>query len=109
MWTERRWLVRSLAYARAQEAGLKGRLVKATAALADLDVGCSPGHRAVYLAPVIVVAFAALIGLVILWVKVILQHLRESRRPRLVIALWLAGIGLLVLLSVLGVELPKEG
>jgi hypothetical protein len=68
-----------------------------------------PLERAVYLAPVIVVGFAALIGLGILWVKVILQHLRESRRPRLVIALWLAGIGLLVLLSVLGVELPREG
>jgi transposase len=36
VWTERRWLVRSLAYARAQEAGLERRLVKATAALADL-------------------------------------------------------------------------
>jgi transposase len=36
MWTERRWLVRSLAYARAQEAGLERRLVKATAALTDL-------------------------------------------------------------------------
>ena len=68
-----------------------------------------PLERAVYLAPVIVVGFAALIGLAILWAKVIAQHLRESRRPRLVVALWLAGIGLLVLLSVLGVELPREG
>lgn len=68
-----------------------------------------PLERAVYLAPVIVVGFAALIGLALLWGKVIAQHLRESRRPRLVVALWLAGIGLLVLLSVLGVELPREG
>jgi hypothetical protein len=68
-----------------------------------------PFERAVYLAPVIVIGFAAFAGLVILWGKVIVQQLRESRRPRLVLTLWLVGIGLLVLLSVLGVELPREG
>ena len=68
-----------------------------------------PVERAVYLAPVIVVGFAAAAGLLILWGKVALQQLRETRRPRLVLALWLVGIGLLVLLSVLGVELPREG
>jgi transposase len=35
-WTERRWLVRSQAYARAQEAALERRLAKAEAALRDL-------------------------------------------------------------------------
>jgi hypothetical protein len=68
-----------------------------------------PLERAVYLAPVIVIGFAALAGLLILWIKVAVQQLRETRRPRLVITLWLVGIGLLVLLSVLGVELPREG
>lgn len=68
-----------------------------------------PLERAVYLAPVIVVGFAALAGLLILWGKVALQQLRETRRPRLVLALWLIGLGLLVLLSYLGVELPREG
>jgi predicted neutral ceramidase superfamily lipid hydrolase len=68
-----------------------------------------PLERAVYLAPVIVVAFAALAGLLILWGKVAAQGLRETKRPRLVLALWVAGIALLVLLSVLGVELPREG
>jgi hypothetical protein len=68
-----------------------------------------PLERAVYLAPIIVIGFAALFGLLILWGKVIAQHLRESRRPRLVLALWLLGIGLIVLLSYLGVELPREG
>lgn len=68
-----------------------------------------PLERAVYLAPIIVVGFAALLGLFLLWLKVIAQHLRESRRPRLVIALWLLGIGVIVLLSYLGVELPREG
>jgi transposase len=37
-WTERRWLVRSLAYAGAQEAALERRLEKATAALRELVV-----------------------------------------------------------------------
>jgi len=35
-WTERRWLVRSQAYAQAQEAALERRLAKAEAALCDL-------------------------------------------------------------------------
>jgi transposase len=37
-WTERRWLVRSQAYARAQEAALERRLGKATQALRELVV-----------------------------------------------------------------------
>lgn len=61
------------------------------------------------LAPVIVVAVGLLIGLFILWGKVAAQHLRESRRPRLVLALWVLGIALLVALSFLGVKLPREG
>ncbi len=68
-----------------------------------------PVEKAIYLAPVIVIGFAAGIGLLLLWGKVALQALRESRRPKLVLTLWLVGIGLLVLLSVLGVELPREG
>jgi predicted neutral ceramidase superfamily lipid hydrolase len=68
-----------------------------------------PLEKTVYLAPVIVVASAALVGLLILWGKVAVQSLRESRRPRLVLSLWVGGIALLILLSVLGVELPREG
>jgi predicted neutral ceramidase superfamily lipid hydrolase len=67
-----------------------------------------PVERAVYLAPVIVVAVAAVAGLLILWGKVAVQSLRESRRPKLVLALWLAGIALIVVLTVIGVELPRE-
>jgi hypothetical protein len=36
LWTERRWLVRSQAYAQAQEAALDRRLAKATAAFREL-------------------------------------------------------------------------
>ena len=66
-----------------------------------------PFEKAAYLAPVIVVGGAAAVGLVILWGKVAVQSLRESRRPRLVLALWIAGIALLVLLTILGVKLPR--
>ena len=68
-----------------------------------------PLEKAVYLAPVIVIAVAAAVGLLILWGKVAAQSLRESRRPKLVLALWVGGIALLVVLSVLGVKLPREG
>ena len=68
-----------------------------------------PLERAAYLAPVLVVAAAALAGLLILWGKVALQQLRESKRPRLMLALWVVGIGMLFLLTYLGVKLPREG
>ena len=68
-----------------------------------------PFEKAVFLAPVIVVCGAAVVGLLILWGKIAVQSLRESRRPRLVLGLWLAGIALLVLLTILGVNLPREG
>lgn len=76
--------------------------------LASLVMGW-PLEKAIYLAPVIVVAAAALLGLLILWGKVAVESLRESKRPRLVLGLWVGGLALLVLLSVLGVELPREG
>jgi hypothetical protein len=59
------------------------------------------------LAPVIVAAVGAIVGLLLLWGKIAVQHLRESRRPRLVLALWVLGIALLFVLSFLGVKLPK--
>ena len=67
-----------------------------------------PLERAVYLAPVLVVGAAAVLGLLIIWARVAIEQLRETRRPRLVLGLWLAGIGLLFLLTYLGVELPRE-
>jgi hypothetical protein len=68
-----------------------------------------PFEKAVYLAPVIVVGGAAAVGLVLLWGKVALGSLRESRHPRRVVAYWALGLGLLVALTVLGVKLPNEG
>jgi hypothetical protein len=68
-----------------------------------------PFEKAAFLAPVIVVGGAAAVGLVLLWGKIALSSLRESRHPRRVLAYWLLGLGLLVLLTVLGVKLPNEG
>jgi hypothetical protein len=68
-----------------------------------------PFEKAVYLAPVIVVGGAAAVGLVLLWGKIALGSLRESRHPRRVLAYWVLGLGLLVALTVLGVKLPNEG
>jgi len=90
------------------------RIPAAVCAILALVVGTAlalgwPIARAAYLAPVLVVAFAAVAGLLILWGKVAVQQLREARRPRLVLALWLVGIALLVLLTFLGVKLPREG
>jgi hypothetical protein len=68
-----------------------------------------PFEKAVFLAPVIVVGGAAAVGLLLLWGKIALSSLSESRHPRRVLAYWLLGIGLLVLLTVLGVKLPSEG
>jgi len=68
-----------------------------------------PFGKAVTLAPVIVCGGAALVGLVLLWGKVAFAQLRESRNPRRVLAYWLIGLALLVVLTVLGVKLPREG
>jgi hypothetical protein len=68
-----------------------------------------PFEKAVYLAPVIVVGGTAAVGLLLLWGKIAAASLRESRHPRRVLAYWLLGLGLLVLLTVLGVKLPSEG
>jgi len=68
-----------------------------------------PFGRAVTLAPVIVIAAAAVVGLLLLWGKVALAQLRETRNPRRVLAYWLVGLALLVVLTLLGLKLPSEG
>jgi hypothetical protein len=64
--------------------------------------------RAVTLAPVIVIGGATLVGLALLWGKVALEQLRESRHPRRIVAYWVIGLAILVVLTVLGVKLPSE-
>jgi hypothetical protein len=78
-------------------------LVLAAAAFTGLSL-----ERAVLLAPALVIAAAAVVGLVVFWSRVALQSLRQARRPRLIVALTLLGLAVIVALTLLGVKLPHE-
>jgi hypothetical protein len=78
-------------------------LVVATVWLTDLSM-----ERAILLAPVLVIGVAALAGLVVFWSKVGWESLRQVRHPRLLIAAAAAFVLLLVGLTLLGVQLPRE-
>jgi hypothetical protein len=80
-----------------------GALVLLVVAVTDLTLG-----RAALLAPAFVVGFAAVLGLTIFWSKVALQSLREARHPRLVVTAAVGFVSLLVGLTLLGVNLPRE-
>ena len=67
-----------------------------------------PLERAVYLAPVLVVCVLAVAGLLLFWGKVAWAQLQESGRPRFWLAVWAGGIAFMVLLTFLGVNLPRE-
>jgi hypothetical protein len=64
--------------------------------------------RAAVLAPVIVVAFGAAAGVVVLWAKVGWESLKRRRRPWLVVAIAVGALALIAALSLLGLELPRE-
>jgi hypothetical protein len=64
--------------------------------------------RAAVLAPVIVVAFGAAAGVIVLWAKVGWESVRRRRRPWLVIGIAAAAVALIAALSLLGVDLPRE-
>jgi hypothetical protein len=78
-------------------------LVVFTVWLTDLSM-----ERAILLAPVLVIGVAAVAGLVVFWSKVGWESLRQSRHPRLVVAAAAAFVLLLVGLTLLGVQLPRE-
>ena len=87
---------------------LSGLLAAALVLLTVWLFGFSLEHAAV-LAPVLVVVFGAAAGLVVLWVKVGWESLRRRRRPWLVVSLAAAAVALVAALSLLGLELPREG
>ena len=78
-------------------------LVVVTVWLTDLSFG-----RAILLAPVLVIGLAAAAGLVVFWSRVGWESLRRARHPRLLIAATAAFVLLLVGLTLLGVQLPRE-
>jgi hypothetical protein len=65
-------------------------------------------ERAILLAPVLVIGVAALAGLVVFWSRVGLDSFRQVRHPRLVVTTAIAFVLLLVALTLLGVQLPRE-
>jgi hypothetical protein len=78
-------------------------LVVVTVWLSDLSFG-----RAALLAPVLVIGLAAVAGLLVFWGRVGWDSLRRARHPRLLVAAAVAFILLLVGLTLLGVQLPRE-
>jgi hypothetical protein len=68
-----------------------------------------PFEKAVYLAPIIVAAAGAAIGLLVFWGRVVYVQVRESPNRRLLV--WLAAgfVALVLVLTALGVSLPREG
>jgi hypothetical protein len=78
-------------------------LVLVTVWLTDLSF-----ERAILLAPVLVIGVAAVAGLLVFWGRVGWESFRASRRPRLITLAVLLVVVLLVALTLLGVDLPRE-
>ena len=66
-------------------------------------------QRAILLAPVLVIGVGAAAGLLVFWSRVVYVQVRDSPNRRLLIWLGAAFVALVVVLTVLGVELPREG
>jgi hypothetical protein len=66
-------------------------------------------ERLVVLAPAFVIGFGLVAAVFILLGRGLAQTIRESGHPRLIVAGLLAVVGLVVLLTYLGIELPREG
>ena len=68
-----------------------------------------PLERAFVLGPVIVVAFGLLAMVIVLLVRAAIDNVRELQHPRRFWLGLLAACVLIAALSLLGVELPREG
>jgi hypothetical protein len=78
-------------------------LAAATAWLLGLSL-----ERVLLLAPALVLGTGLVLGVLILLGRAAAESLRSLERPRLFLALAAAGIALLAILSLIGVELPRE-
>jgi hypothetical protein len=80
-----------------------GALVLAVAWLFDASVT----HVAL-IAPLVVLAAAAVAGLAVFWFRAAADSIRESKHPRLILGAAAAVLLIGIVLTVLGVELPRE-
>ena len=60
------------------------------------------------LAPVVVLIAAAVAGLGVFWFRAAADSLRESKHPRLIVGAGAAIVVLGIVLTVLGIQLPRE-
>jgi hypothetical protein len=65
-------------------------------------------QRAMTLAPVLVIAVGAAAGVAVVLGKALGETLRSFGHPRLLIGLAVGLVGVVVVLSLLGVQLPRE-
>ncbi len=80
-----------------------GALVLAVAWLFDISV-----THVTLLAPVVVLIAAAVAGLGVFWFRAAADSLRESKHPRLIVGAGAAVVVLGIVLTVLGIQLPRE-
>ena len=80
-----------------------GALVLFVAWLFDVSVA-----HVTLLAPVVVVVAAAVAGLGVFWFRAARESLREAKHPRLIVAAGAGVVAIGIVLTVLGVELPRE-
>ena len=80
-----------------------GVLVIVTAWLFDVSVA-----HVTLLAPVVVLVAASIAGLGVFWARAAADSIRGSRHPRLILGAIAAVLVVGVVLTVLGVELPRE-
>jgi len=80
-----------------------GALVLAVAWLFDVSIS-----HVTLLAPVVVLIAAAVAGLGVFWFRAAADSLRESKHPRLIVGAGAAVVVVGIVLTVLGVELPRE-
>jgi hypothetical protein len=80
-----------------------GALVLLVAWLFDISVS-----HVTLLAPVVVLVAAAVAGLAVFWYKAAAASLQEAKHPRLIVGGAVAIVVLGIVLTVLGVELPRE-
>ena len=80
-----------------------GVLVLGVAWLFDVSVS-----HVTLLAPVVVLIAAAVAGLGVFWFRAAADSLRESKHPRLIVGAGAAVVVLGIVLTVLGIQLPRE-